>query len=78
MSGLSLSYYVGIDCADRIEADMDDVFMDPDGMNTLLTDYYRGSPDRFWNMAHFFPETYVEELKGIHCTVIICQRVYPD
>ncbi len=78
MAGLNLSYYVGIDYADRIGPDMNEVFMDPDGMNALLTHYYQGSPDRFWKAAHFFPGTNVEELKGIHCAVVICQRVYPD
>jgi len=78
MAGLNLSYYVGIDYADQIGYDMNEVFMDPDGMNVLLTHYYQGNPDRFWKAVHFFPGTYVEELKGIHCAAIICQRVYPD
>jgi len=78
MAGLNLSYYVGIDYADRIGPDMNEVFMDPDEMNALLTYYYQGNPDRFWKAAHFFPEIHVEELKGIHCAVVICQRVYPD
>jgi hypothetical protein len=78
MVGLNLSYYVGVDYADRIGPDMNEVFMDPDGMNALLTHYYQGSPDRFWEGVHFFPGTYVEELKGVHCAAIICQRVYPD
>lgn len=78
MAGLNLSYYVGIDCADRIGPDINKVFMDPDSMNALLTHYYQGSPDRFWKAAHFFPGTYVEKLQGVHCAVVICQRVYPD
>ena len=78
MAGLKLSYYVGIDYVNRIEPDMNEVFMDPDGMNALLTHHYRGSPDRFWKNVHFFPGTYIEELKGIHCAAVICQRVYPD
>lgn len=78
MTGLNLSYYVGIDYADRIGPDMNEMFMDPDGMNALLTNYYQGSPDRFWKSVYFFPGTYVEELKGIPCAAVICQRVYPD
>jgi hypothetical protein len=78
MAGLNLSYYVGIDCADQIGPDMNEVFMDPAGMNVLLTYYYQGSPDRFWKAVHFFPGTCIEELKDIHCAVVICQRVYPD
>jgi hypothetical protein len=78
MAELNLDYYVGIDYADRIGPDMNEVFMDPNGMNALLTHYYQGNPDRFWKAAHFFPGTHVEELKGLHCAVVICQRVYPD
>jgi hypothetical protein len=57
---------------------MSEIFMDPYGMNALLTHYYHGSPDRFWKSTHFFPGTHVEELKGIPCAAVICQRVYPD
>lgn len=78
MVGLNLRYYVGIDCAEKIEPDMNKVFMDPDGMNALLAHHYRGSPDRFWKKAHFFPGTYVEELFGMSCAAVVCQRVYPD
>ena len=78
MAGLNLSYYVGIDRVDRIGPDMNEVFMDPVGMNALLNHYYQGSPDRFWEAAHFFPGTYVEELLGINCAAVVCQRVYPD
>ena len=77
MAGLKLSYYVGIDYADQIGPGMNNVFMDPDSMNTLLTSYYRESPDRFWEKAHFFPGTYVEELFGINCAAVVCQRVLP-
>ena len=78
MAGLNLSYYVGIDCADRIEPDMNELFMDTDAMNALLANYHQKNPDRFWKAVHLFPDTYVEELKNIHCAAIVCQRVYPD
>jgi hypothetical protein len=78
MFELNLNYYVGIDYADQIGPDTNEVFMDADAMNALLTHYYQGSPDRFWKTVHFFPGTYIEKLKDIHCAVIICQRVYPD
>ena len=42
MAGLNLSYYVGIDYADKIGPDMNEVFMDPAGMNALLTHYLSG------------------------------------
>ncbi len=77
MAGLNLSYYVGIDYADRIGPDMNEVFMDPDGMNALLTHYYQGSPDRFWKAVHFFPGTHVEELIEVNCAAVVCQRVLP-
>jgi hypothetical protein len=47
-------------------------------MTALLTEYYRGNPQKFWEAVKVFPETWVEELKGIHCAVVICQRIYPD
>jgi len=78
MAGLNLNYYVGIDYADQIAPDINEVFIDPEAMNALLTHYYQGNPDRFWKTVHFFPGTRVEKLKGIHCAVVICQRVYPD
>jgi len=78
MFGMNLSHYVGVDYADRIGTDMKEVFMDPAGMNVLLTHYYQGSPDRFWKAVHLFPGTYIEKLKDIYCAVVICQRVYPD
>jgi hypothetical protein len=77
MAGLNLSYYVGIDYADRIGPDMNEVFMDPAGMNALLTHFYQGRPDRFWKAAHFFPGTHVETLFGTNCAAVVCQRVLP-
>lgn len=78
MTGLHLTYYVGIDCCHWIELVSPDVFVDPDGMTSLLTDYYQGEPRRFWENIRLFPETWVEDLKNIHCAVVVCQRVYPD
>ena len=67
MAGLNLSYYVGIDYADKIGPDMNEVFMDPAGMNALLTHYFQGSPDRFWKAVHFFPGTRLEKLSYPLC-----------
>jgi hypothetical protein len=78
MAGMNLSYYVGIDYADQIGPDMNEIFMDPDGMNALLMHYYQGSSDRFWKATHFFPGTYVKKLFGVKCAAVVCQRVYPD
>ena len=78
MTELNLTYYVGIDCAPYIKLTSPNMFLDPDGMTELLTAYYRGKPEKFWKAVKVFPNTWVEELKGIHCSVVVCQRVYPD
>lgn len=78
MSGLNLTYYVGIDCAPRIDPVSPNLFFDPDGMTGLLSGYYRGKPRKFWEAVKVFPETWVEELRDIHCGAVVCQRVYPD
>jgi hypothetical protein len=77
MMRLNLSYYVGIDCADRIEPAGKDVFMHSDHMNILLKRAYQDRPDRFWNSVYVFPGTYVEELFGVNCAAVVCQRVLP-
>jgi hypothetical protein len=78
MTALNLTYYVGIDCGPWIEPVSPNLFFDPDGMTTLLGHYYGGEPRRFWENTRLFPETWVEDLKNIHCAVVVCQRVYPD
>ena len=78
MKELNLTYYVGIDCAPYIKLTSPDMFLDPHGMTELLTGYYQGQPQKFWEAVKVFPGTWVEELKDIHCAVVVCQRVYPD
>ncbi len=78
MAALRLRYYVGIDCVPDIRLSADRLFSDPDGMAQLLSDYYHGDPQRFWEAIRLFPETWVEDLRGIHCAVVVCQRVCPD
>ncbi len=78
MKELNLTYYVGIDCAPYIKLTSPDMFLDPQGMTELLTGYYQGQPQEFWEAVRMFPGTWVEELKDMHCAVVICQRVYPD
>ena len=78
MTELNLTYYVGIDCAPYINLTSRDTFSDPHGMIELLTGYYRGQPQKFSEAVRVFPGTWVEELKDIHCAVVVCQRVYPD
>jgi hypothetical protein len=77
MTALNLTYYVGIDCLSRIEPVSPHLFIYPDDMTRLLIDYYQGEPRRFWENIRLFPETWVEELRNIHCAVVVCQRVYP-
>ncbi|MCG6945591.1 MAG: hypothetical protein LJE87_09625 [Deltaproteobacteria bacterium] len=78
MTQLNLSYYVAIDCGPYIELTSPNIFLDPDGMTELLMAYYQGKPQKFWDEVKLFPNTWVEELEGIHCAVVVCQRVYPD
>jgi len=78
MKGLNLTYYVGIDCGPCIEPVSDNLFMDPDGMAALIDSNYTGQPRRFWDAVRLFPGTFVEELAGVHCAAVVCQRVYPQ
>lgn len=78
MVGLNLRYYVGIDCQSHIEPVSADTFMDSDDMIAMLTSYYRGMPEKVWGAVKLFPETFVEELAGVHCAAVVCQRVLPD
>ncbi len=78
MTALQLTYYVGIDCVPHIEAPSAEIFQDPNAMTALLTAHYRGEPQKFWKVVKLFPATWVEELYGIHCGAVVCQRVSPD
>lgn len=57
MTSLNLIYYVGIDCVPSINLSSADLFLDPEGMTELLTDYYQGEPDKFWEAVKVFPNT---------------------
>ena len=78
LAALNLTYYVGIDCVPVISLKSPDLFMDREEMIRLLREYYRGEPQNFWEAVKVFPNTWVEELAGIHCAVVVCQRVWPD
>ncbi len=78
MTHLNLNYYVGIDCGPHIELTSPNIFLNSTGVTELLTGRYQGEPQKFWERVKVFPNTWVEELKGIHCAVVVCQRVYPD
>jgi hypothetical protein len=77
-AALNLTYYVGIDCVPAIAPGGPDRFVDPEGMAALLSAYYEGQPQRFQDAVRVFPNTWVEELAGIHCAAVVCQRVLPD
>ena len=77
MTALNLNYYVGIDWLSKIEPVSPELFIHADDVTRLLSDYYQGEPRRFWENLRLFPETWVEELRNIHCAVVVCQRVYP-
>jgi len=78
MVELNLTYYVGIDCAPGIEPAPENLFMAPDDATMRLSGHYNGRSQNFWDAMRLFPGTYVEELAGIHCAAIVCQRVYPN
>lgn len=77
MTELDLKYYVGIDCVPSI-VPTSNLFMDPDAMTALLSRYYQGRPHSFWQAMRLFPGTFVQDLAGIPCAAVVCQRVYPD
>lgn len=77
MIGLNLKYYVGIDLQPEIKPVRDDLFMDSDDAIAMLTRYYQGKPHRFWQRVRLYPGTLVEELTGIPCAAVVCQRVLP-
>ena len=78
MTQLNLTHYVAIDCGPYIKLTSPNIFLDSDAMTEWLTKYYHDEPQKFWEGVKVFPQTWVEELAGIHCAVVVCQRVYPD
>jgi hypothetical protein len=75
---LNLKYYVGIDCVPAITSETAGLFMDRGPMTGLLRDYFEGKPENFRAALKVFPNTWVEELAGLHGAAVVCQRVYPD
>lgn len=78
MNALNLIHYVGIDCGPYIESISENMFMAPDDAPTLTADNDNGNLRNFRKSMRLFPGTFVEELLGIHCAAVVCQRVYPD
>ena len=80
LTALNLTYYVGIDCEPAIASPGPHLFADHEKMTALLRNYYNGrngKPRGFREALQVFPNTWVEELAGLHCAAVVCQRVYP-
>ncbi len=73
---MNLTHYVGVDREPSITAKADGLFNDPTSMESVLTSHRCRLEHVLANMR-VFPGTWVEELAGVHCAVIVCQRVLP-
>ena len=79
MIGLNLTYYVGVDCQPYIKFEDNQLFMDSDDANAMLAKTFQGDINRFLLKAvKRFPGTFIEELAGLHCAAVVCQRILPD
>jgi hypothetical protein len=78
LAALNLTYYVGIDCVPAINPEPPDLFMDREKMTRILGEYNQGNPGKFREAVKVFPNTWVEELFGMHCAALVCQRVWPQ
>lgn len=78
MTALNLTFYVGIDQVPKINRSSANIFSDRKSMEELLAQYYQGQPQRLWEAIKVFPHTWIEELRDLHCAVVVCQRVEPD
>lgn len=76
-TGCELEYYVAIDLVSAVECDPAHAFADEKAVYPLLTSYFDGNPEKFFGRVKTFPNTLVEELRNIHCRVVVCQRILP-
>jgi hypothetical protein len=74
---LHLKYYVGIDFEPSITVPPDLLPSEPMVLRSTMEK--RGCLENPLDLEIFkvFPGTWVEELQGIHCRVVVCQRVLP-
>ncbi len=72
-----LKYYVGIDRVQRIVFNADGAFTGKEAVEQLLTPNFKGKIKDFSSIIRNFPNTRVEELRNIHCKIVVCQRVLP-
>lgn len=77
-TALNLTCYVGIDCVPAISLEAPNLFVDHENTMRLLSEYYQGKPQKFREAVKVFPNTWVEELAGVHVAAVVCQRVLPD
>jgi len=77
LTALNLTFYVGIDRVAEIEPPSADIFSDRKSMETLLAQYFQGRLHRWWEAIKVFPNTWVEEVQGLPCAAVVCQRVWP-
>jgi hypothetical protein len=77
MAALNLTFYVGIDQVSDIKPASSNIFIDRECMEELLANYCQGEHRGLWAIK-VFPNTWVEELRDLHCAVLVCQRVEPD
>jgi hypothetical protein len=77
MAALHLTFYVGIDQVSDIKPLSTDIFLDRQCVEKMWVKYDQTEPQGLWEAIKVFPNTWVEELRDLHCAAIVCQRVEP-
>jgi hypothetical protein len=77
MAALHLTFYVGIDQVPDIKLSSTDIFLDRQCAEKMWAEYDQTAPQGLWQAIKVFPNTWVEELRDLHCAAIVCQRVEP-
>ncbi len=72
-----LKYYVAVDRVTDIDFEQDTIFAEPQALHPILTSYFQGGSEEFFNRIQTFPNTYVEELEQLQCHIVVCQRILP-
>lgn len=78
--GCDLDYYVAIDRVLEIKWRADRAFSNLEAVTSFLSQLPSRkftNPTQFLDKIKMFPSTHVEELAGIKCRVVVCQRVLP-
>ena len=77
LSGAALNTMLELIALQQLNAIRVQPFRIKKSVTELLSSYYDGKPEEFFNKVKTFPSTYVEELADIPCKVVVCQRVLP-